>query len=124
MDLLAPQHGLLLDSPLNGDVDMHAFGNGDPQLKDLWQAAAPEATAIEAQQQCDLVPDERAMGPPRHLMLPFLVWGGGRPKKSKFLFFLPQHVWFDFQNLTCQRSLELLLLGVLQQENVCCGCCD
>jgi hypothetical protein len=94
MDLLAPQHGLLLDSPLNGDVDMHAFGNGDPQLKDLWQAAAPEATAIEAQQQCDLVPDERATshGATKTFDVAIPGLGGGRPKKSKFLFFLPQHV--------------------------------
>jgi hypothetical protein len=54
--LVLPEYGLVLDSPLNGDVDMHAFGNGDPQLEGVWHSLVPEATAIEAHKQ-DLVPD-------------------------------------------------------------------
>lgn len=41
--LVIPEYGLLLDSPLNGDVDMHAFGNGDPQLPGAWHGLVNEA---------------------------------------------------------------------------------
>jgi hypothetical protein len=57
--LVLPEYGLLLDSPLNGDVDMHAFGNGDEQIKGVWHALVPEATAILAHEE-NLVPDGTA----------------------------------------------------------------
>jgi hypothetical protein len=57
--LVLPEYGLLLDSPLNGDVDMHAFGNGDPQIKGVWHALVPEDTAIKAHAE-NLVPDGTA----------------------------------------------------------------
>jgi hypothetical protein len=60
--LVLPQHGLLLDSPFNGDVDMHAFGNGDLQIKGVWHALVPEATAIQAHEE-NLVPDGTACSP-------------------------------------------------------------
>jgi hypothetical protein len=57
--LVLPEYGLLLDSPLDGNVDMHAFGNGDPRMKGVWHALVPEGVAIEAQRQ-KLVPDGTA----------------------------------------------------------------
>ena len=57
--LVLPEYGLLLDSPLNGDVDMHAFGNGDKQIKGVWHALVPEATATQAHEE-NLVPDGTA----------------------------------------------------------------
>jgi hypothetical protein len=58
--LVLPEYGLLLDSPFNGDVDMHAFGNGDREIKGVWHALVPEAsTAIQAHDE-NLVPDGTA----------------------------------------------------------------
>ena len=56
--LVVPEYGLLLDSPLHGDMDMHAFGNGDRALKGLWHLVMVEATAIRAEQY-KLEPDGR-----------------------------------------------------------------
>ena len=60
--LVVPEYGLLLDSPLHGDMDIHAFGNGDRALKGLWHLVMVEATAIRAEQY-KLEPDGRDCSP-------------------------------------------------------------
>ena len=94
--LVLPEYGLLLDSPLHGDVDMHAFGNGDGELKGLWHSVVGEATAIKAEQ-CKLEPDGQDCSPGavtiREVTIPGL--GVGDQKKVSYSLFLCLFVYFS-----------------------------
>ena len=98
--LVIPENGLLLDSPLNGDVDMHAFGNGDRELKGLWHLVVAQTTAIEAEQ-CKLEPDGRDYSTGadtiREVAIPGL--GDGDEKKVSYSLFLCLSS-FQFLSLT------------------------
>jgi hypothetical protein len=94
--LLVPEYGILLDSPLNGDVDMHAMGKGDPELNGLWHAVVPEATAIEAERQ-NLIPDGTATNRGATKIVEVSIPGLGDGDQKKVSFSLPSHYFlFDF----------------------------
>ena len=107
--LVIPEYGLLLDSPLNGDVDMHAFGNGDKDLKALWHSVVPETTAIKAEQ-CKLEPDGQDCSPGavtiREVTIPGL--GDGDEKKVSCSLFLCLSI-FQFLSLTSVFQFKIAI---------------
>jgi hypothetical protein len=85
--LVLPEYGLLLDSSLNGDMDMHAFGNGDPQMKGVWHTLVLQGVAIEAHEQ-NLIPDGTACSPGASKMIDVTIPGLGERRQTNCKFLL------------------------------------